>query len=133
MLPALTVSVGPLSRDCVELGGGSGGKGRQGEVIYKPRREVNSRALRHQRGTAFFHAYFDDLARAAAAAAESTMSPAAVLFVDLSCWVGDGPAALVEWWVKGQKLAEGSGGSAGAAGPKVYGLFHDDPSARCHE
>lgn len=116
LLTDLTLSVGSSPRELVELGGGAAAKARQGEVILKPRRDLNSKALRHQRGTAFFQAYFDDLSRAVASAEESTKSSAAVLFVDLCSWVGDAATALVDWWVMGQKAQ---------SSPKVFGLFHD--------
>jgi hypothetical protein len=77
-----------------DLSSGAVQKARRGEVIFKAAHSSNKSA-RSQKGTAFFTALFNDLAKAAEGWKEEICKPVAVLYVDLHCWAGDSMAACL--------------------------------------
>ena len=96
---------------------------RQGKIVKMGARDVSNTSFRYQRGTGFFRALFDDLARAAEATKKEAHERVTILFVDVFHWVGDDMEELVEWNVEAIKRGPNS--------VKIYGLFHDPKEVNC--
>ena len=78
----------------VELGAGSAGAARKGEIHFKKLRALSNKNCRFQRGTNFFLHLFKDLAAASNKLAAEDGRRHPILFVDGSCWGGDSMEAL---------------------------------------